>query len=97
MRNSFKIIAAAAAALTSTIGMAADAKQSFVHEGSTYVYTSTQDGGRQVIDGRRYPSGQKFHLIVRGDRVSGVSAGVPVAFKTAEATGAAGGVASATR
>jgi hypothetical protein len=97
MRNTFKIIAAAAAALTSTIGMAADDKQSFVHEGSTYVYTTTQDGGRQVIDGRSYPSGQKFHLIVRGDRVSGVSGGVPVAFKTAEATGAAGGIASVAR
>ena len=97
MRNTFKIIAAAAAALTSTIGMAADGKQSFVHEGSTYVYTSTQDHGRQVIDGRRYPSGQKFHLFVRGDRVSGVSAGVPVAFKTNEANGAAGGIASVTR
>ncbi|RZT54984.1 hypothetical protein EV283_1771 [Sphingomonas sp. BK036] len=97
MRNTFKIIAAAAAALTSTIGMAAADKQSFVHEGSTYVYTTTQDGGRQVIDGRSYPSGQKFHLIVRGDRVSGVSGGVPVAFKTAEATGAAGGIASVTR
>jgi len=97
MRTTLKIIAAAAAALTSTIGMAADDKQSFVHEGSTYVYTTTQDGGRQVIDGRSYPSGQKFHLIVRGDRVSGVSGGVPVAFKTAEATGAAGGIASVTR
>ena len=97
MRNAIKIIAAAAAALTSTIGMAADGQQSFVHEGSTYVYTSTQDNGRQVIDGRRYPSGQKFHLIVRGNRVSGESGGVPVAFKTAEATGAAGGIASVTR
>ncbi|WP_235525827.1 hypothetical protein [Sphingomonas sp. Leaf34] len=97
MRTTFKIIAAAAAALTSTIGMAADEKQSFVHEGSTYVYTTTQDAGRQVIDGRRYPSGQKFHLIVRGNRVSGVSGGVPVTFKTAEATGAAGGIASVTR
>ena len=53
MRTTITIIAAVAAALTSSIGMAADAKQSFVHEGSTYVYTSTQEGGRQVIDGRR--------------------------------------------
>ena len=97
MRNTIKIIAAAAAALTSTIGMAADAKQSFVHEGSTYVYTTTQDHGRQVIDGHRYPSGQKFHLIVRGGRVSGVSGGVPVAFKAAEANGASGGIAATAR
>ncbi len=97
MRTTIKIIAAAAAALTSTIGMAAEPQQRFVHEGSTYVYTTTQDGERQVIDGRRYPSGQKFHLIVRNNRVSGVSGGVPVAFKTAEANGAAGGIASVTR
>ena len=97
MRYTIQIIAAAAAALTSTIGMAAPAEQRFVHEGSTYVYTSTQDNGHQVIDGRRYPSGQKFHLIVRGDRVSGVSGGVPVAFKTAKASGAAGGIAAVKR
>ena len=97
MRTTLKIIAAAAAALTSTIGMAGGPKQSFVHEGSTYVYTSTQDGSRQVIDGRRYPSGQAFHLVVRGGRVSGMSGGVPVAFKAAEANGAAGGVAATAR
>ena len=97
MRTTIKIIAAAAAALTSTIGMAADGKQSFVHKGSTYVYTSTQDGSRQIIDGNRYPSGQKFHLIVRGGRVSGVSGGVPVAFKTNEASGASGGIAAIAR
>ena len=97
MRKTIKIIAAAAAALTSTIGMAGAPQQRFVHEGSTYVYTSSQQDGRQVIDGRRYPSGQAFHLIVRGNRVSGMSGGVPVAFKTTEAAGAAGGIAAVSR
>jgi hypothetical protein len=97
MRTIFKIIAVAATALTSTIGMAAETEQSFVHEGSTYVYTSKMNDGRQVIDGHRFPSGQTFHLVVRGDRVSGTSNGVPVAFKTAEANGASGGVASVAR
>ncbi|MGU3390284.1 hypothetical protein [Sphingomonas sp. M1A8_2b] len=97
MRKTIKIIAAAAAALTSTIGMAGETQQKFVHEGSTYIYTSSQQDGRQVIDGRRYPSGQAFHLIVRGNRVSGLSGGVPVAFKTTEAAGAAGGVAAMAR
>ncbi|MEG3165031.1 hypothetical protein U1701_10530 [Sphingomonas sp. PB2P19] len=93
MRKTILILTAAAAALTSTVGIAAEGRQSFVHEGSTYVYTTSEQDGRQVINGRRFPSGQQFHLIVRGDRVSGTSGGVPVSFKTREASGAAGGVA----
>jgi hypothetical protein len=94
MRKTILILTAAAAALTSSVGMAAEGRQSFVHEGSTYVYTTSRQDGRQVIDGRRFPSGQSFHLIVRGDRVSGTSGGVPVSFKTRDASGAAGGIAS---
>jgi|UPI0006893CC5 hypothetical protein len=97
MRKTVYILAAAAAALTSTIGMAKEAKQSFEYEGSTYVYTSSVENGRQVINGRRFPSGQAFHLIVRGDRVSGTAGGVPVAFATTEASGAAGGIAAVAR
>jgi hypothetical protein len=97
MRKTILILTAAAAALTSSIGMAAEGKQSFVHDGSTYVYTSSLQNGRQVIDGRRFPSGQAFHLVVKGERVSGVSGGVPVSFKTREASGAAGGIAATAR
>ncbi len=97
MRKTVLILTAAAAALTSSIGMAADGQQSFVHDGSTYVYTSSVQAGRQVIDGRRLPSGQAFHLVVKGDRVSGTSGGVPVSFKTKEASGAAGGIAATAR
>jgi hypothetical protein len=97
MRKTILILTAAAAALTSSIGMAAEGKQSFVHDGSTYVYTSSLQNGRQVIDGRRFPSGQAFHLVVKGERVSGVSGGVPVSFKTHEASGAAGGIAATAR
>ena len=97
MRKTILILTAAAAALTSSIGMAADGQQSFVHDGSTYVYTSSVQAGRQVIDGRRLPSGQAFHLVVKGDRVSGTSGGVPVSFKTKEASGAAGGIAATAR
>lgn len=93
MRKTILILTAAAAALTSSIGMAAEGRQSFVHDGSTYVYTSSHQDDRQVIDGRRFPSGEAFHLIVRGDRVSGKSGGVPVSFKTRDASGAAGGIA----
>ncbi len=94
MRKTILILTAAAAAMTSSIGIAAEARQSFVHNGSTYVYTASRQAGRQVIDGRRLPSGEAFHLVVRGDRVSGTSGGVPVSFKTQEAAGAAGGAAS---
>lgn len=97
MRKTVTIAAALVAALTSTIGMAAENKQRFSHNGATYVYTSKHAGNRQVIDGRRFPSGSAFHLVVRGNRVSGVSGGVPVDFALAEARGATGAVEVASR
>ena len=84
MRTSIAIIAAATAALASTIGMASDGKQRFVHDGSTYVYTSRQVADRQVIDGHRFPEGAAFHLVVRSGRVTGTSGGIPVAFDVAK-------------
>lgn len=97
MRKTIAITAAAVAALTSTIGMAAEAKQRFTHNGLTYVYTTKQHGDRQIIDGRRFPSGAAFHLVVRQGRVSGISGGVPVAFALADARGATGSVEVASR
>ena len=94
--RTFFAIAAVAAALTSTIGMAAEGEQRFVHEGSTYAYTVTPaDNGSQVIEGRRLPNGRSFRLVVNDGRVSGVSGGVPVTFKVADARGAAKGFAPA--
>ncbi len=87
MRKSFAILAAVAAALTSTIGMARDGERTFEHEGSTYVYTSTVTDGRQILTGRRFPEGTPFRLVVRGDRVTGTAGGVPVSFRTADAKG----------
>ncbi|WP_445192048.1 hypothetical protein ACT009_16010 [Sphingomonas sp. Tas61C01] len=97
MRKTLTIVAAVAAALTSTIGMAAEGQQRFTHDGMTYVYTSKQDGNRQIIDGRRFPAGAGFHLVVRNNRVSGVSGGVPVDFALDEARGAKGAVEVAAR
>lgn len=97
MRKSVTLAAAVVAALTSTIGMAAETEQRFKHNGLTYVYTTKQAGDRQVIDGRRFPSGSAFHLVVRGNRVSGVSGGVPVDFALEEARGATGSVEVASR
>lgn len=94
MRKTLILLATAAAALTSTIGMAQDAPKQFVYDGKTYVYTTELKDGRTVIDGRRMPGGDPFHLVVRKNRVSGTSGGVPVSFPVAHAKGAAGGVAT---
>jgi hypothetical protein len=83
------LLAAAAATLTATAAFAAE-KQSFRHDGSTYVYETVQRAnGRTVIQGRRFPSGSAFRLTVRGDRVTGTAGGQPVAFRlaTAQRTG----------
>jgi len=88
MRKTVAILAAITAALTSTIGMAREGERTFEHDGSTYVYTSTVANGRQVLTGRRFPSGAPFRLVVRGDRVTGTAGGVPVSFRTTDAKGA---------
>jgi len=88
MRKSIAILAAVAAALTSTIGMAHEGQRMFTHDGQTYVYTVTDAHDRQVLSGHRYPSGAPFRLVVRGDRVSGTANGVPVSFRTRESKGA---------
>ena len=91
MTKSIRILAAAAvvalAAPAAIAGTPAQ-QQSFVHDGQTYVYTSTEKNGHTVLDGRAYPSGSAFRLIVRGDRVSGSAGGTPVAFDVADARGA---------
>lgn len=97
MRKTFAILAAAAAALTTTAGMAREGERSFRHEGQTYVYTTSFVDGREIISGHRYPAGAPFRLVVRGNRVTGTAGGVPVSFRTAEARGAARGVELASR
>ncbi|MDP1025641.1 hypothetical protein Q5H91_00300 [Sphingomonas sp. KR1UV-12] len=79
-----------AMAIIGTSARAAEAEKSFVHEGYTYTYTTSQDAeGRTVIDGQRLPGRQDFHLIVENGRVSGRSGNKPVTFRVAEAKGAA--------
>ena len=87
MRKSFAILATIAAALTSTIGMAREGERTFEHDGQTYVYTTTVANDRQIITGRRFPSGAPFRLVVRGDRVT----------RTADARGAVRGTQLASR
>ena len=97
MRKTFIILAAAAASLTPTIGMARAGEKTFRHEGLTYVYSTSLVRGREVISGHRYPGGAAFRLVVSGRRVTGTAGGVPVAFDTADARGAARGVELASR
>ena len=84
MRKSY-VIVAIATALTSTIAIAAPTEQRFVRDGETYVYTTEIDeAGATVIDGRRTQDGMGFHLVVKGQNVSGVTGGQPVSFRIAK-------------
>ena len=84
MRKTSIIVAAAIAALGSTIGMAHDAPTRFVRDGVTYEYTTQGHGDRQVLTGRRLPSGEPFRLVVAKGFVHGTASGVPVAFSVAD-------------
>lgn len=90
MRKITVAIAAAAAALISTVGIAgAPEQQTFTRDGRTYVYTTaTNDDGRTVIEGRQVGSATRFRLLVKGDRVTGYSNGFPVSFRAPQAAGA---------
>lgn len=91
--RTFFIMAAAAAALTSTIGMArpTDAtEQRFTHADETYVYQRRPGAnGSELLVGRRLSDGQRFRLRIARGQVRGTAGGVPVAFRVADARGAA--------
>lgn len=88
------VILTAAATLLATAANAAPAEKSFVHEGYTYTYTTTtDDAGRTVIAGHRAPDGEPFRLVVANGRVAGRTGKTDVAFRVAEAKGAAAGAA----
>ncbi|WP_174291692.1 hypothetical protein [Sphingomonas bacterium] len=78
----------AATALTSTIAAAHDAPQTFTRDGQTYVYTSSTDKTKQVIDGYNQGDGSRFHLVVRDGVVSGMSNGREISFRVSEASSA---------
>lgn len=87
MRKFSMFAAAAAAALISTMGMAADrAEQTFTRDGHTYVYTAAaRADGRTVIQGREVGSAQRFRLLVKNGRVTGHANGYPVSFRANDA------------
>lgn len=80
--RTLSILAAAATALISTVGVAQSAPRQFTRDGHTYVYTtSVNRAGKTVIEGRELGSATHFRLLVNGDRVSGQSNGYPVSFR----------------
>lgn len=86
MRKFTMFAAAAAAALISTVGMAAERnEQSFTRDGHTYVYTTAaRTDGRTLIEGREVGSAQRFRLLVKNGRVTGHANGYPVAFRASD-------------
>lgn len=81
MRNLIKLLAFAAV-VSPLPGLAQTAAHRFTDRGVTYTYTVTPDDqGRQIIEGRSQPGGSQFRLIVDGERVRGVSGGLPVSFR----------------
>lgn len=78
-----KTLFASAALLLVTVAPAfADEKPaelSFQRDGETYVYTKTEKAGRVILDGR-FPTGDRFRLVVRGNEVTGTAGGKDVSF-----------------
>ena len=73
-----------AAFLTAMAPLAAQAEdeKTFQHENQTYVYkTSEGREGATVITGRRI-GGDRFRLVIDGEKVRGNVGGAPVAFRT---------------
>ena len=67
----------------------ADDQKTFTHERDTYVYeTSANEDGSTVITGRRI-GGERFRLILKGQRVTGSVGNTPVAFRAPPAGGTA--------
>lgn len=78
------IFAAAALALTlASPGLASE--RSFKRDGVTYTYTTLDQGGARILEGRA-SEGSKFRLVVRNGWVQGQVAGKPVAFRAPKST-----------
>ena len=94
MRTTKIIIAAAIAALGSTVGMAHGTPTRFVRDGVTYEYVSEMHGNRQVIVGRTLSTGEPFRLVVANGHVHGFASGAPVSFTVADTARGAPQIAS---
>ncbi|GAA3700977.1 hypothetical protein GCM10022268_08700 [Sphingomonas cynarae] len=98
MRTAIFLVAAAAWFTIAAPATAAEGEQSFQHDGYTYVYKTTETAkGAKLISGHRLPDRAPFNLVVKGHRVTGTSGNANVAFDTAQARGAAGGMTAISR
>ncbi len=78
------IFAIAAAALTlATPALASE--RSFTRDGVTYTYTTLDQGGARILEGRASQGG-KFRLVVQNGWVKGDVGGKPVAFRAPKTT-----------
>lgn len=81
MKKLYSVLALAAAFIPASL-LAQTGEHRFTRDGTTYIYTVTPaQGGRQVIEGRRLPSGSAFRLVLSGRQVDGTSGGQPVSFR----------------
>lgn len=80
-----KTIVAVSALIAAASPASAGPTTTFERDGETYVYRTEVRNDHAIITGRRFPSGSAFRLVVRGDRVRGVSGGVPVEFTRRDA------------
>lgn len=78
-----KTILFATLALTPAVAVASESAE-FTHEGTNYAYTAEQKGDATVIKGRS-SAGEPFHLVVKGNRVTGTYNNQSVSFTKADA------------
>jgi hypothetical protein len=77
----FKVATVAAILIGAAAPVVGNAEErSFESGGQKYVYTTTQKGNVQHIQGRYYPGGHSFDLEVRNGRVEGTMHDRSVAF-----------------
>ncbi|ONF96218.1 hypothetical protein [Sphingomonas jeddahensis] len=75
------ITTAALLAFVAPLAAQAEGEKTFEHDKQTYVYkTSEGRDGATVITGRRV-GGDRFRLVLDGERVRGNVGGTPVAFR----------------
>lgn len=80
------ITTAAVLTVLAPLASQAEGEKTFQHENQTYVYKTTEGrDGATVITGRRI-GGDRFRLVLDGQRVRGNVGGTPVAFRAAPQT-----------
>lgn len=75
------ITTAALLVAVAPIAAQAEAEKTFQHENQTYVYSTSEGrGGATIITGRKV-GGDRFRLVLDGQRVRGTVGGTPVSFQ----------------